>query len=176
MASSDATARQQALLERLGIAFQQPRLLEQALTHRSFASEHDGMSNERLEFLGDAVLDLLVAAALYHAHPAWPEGDLSKAKSVVVGERSLEMVARRWEIGAAVVISRGEEQSGGRERRALLADAVEAIIGAYFLDQGFEACRTFVLRELGFLLEDIAQQEHGRDYKTELQEVFQARY
>ncbi|HEX2950754.1 MAG TPA: ribonuclease III [Armatimonadota bacterium] len=165
------------LEERLHIHFTDRDLLVQALTHRSYVVEMDGViSNERLEFLGDAVLDLIIGEKLYTDHTDWSEGELTKTKAAVVGERSLEKVARRWDIGPFMRISHGEESSGGRERRALLADAVEAIIGAYYLDHGLEACRVFVLREMEFLLEAIDRHEHERDYKTQLQEVLQARY
>ena len=91
-------------------------------------------------------------------------------------ERSLERLARKWELGRCVRISHGEDASGGRNRRGLLADAVEALIGAYYLDQGLEACSRFVLREMAEMLETVERQEHERDYKTLLQEAFQARY
>jgi ribonuclease-3 len=161
----------------LQIHFTHRALLEQALTHRSLVVEIEGvLSNERLEFLGDAVLDLIIAEELFKSHPDWPEGELTKVKASAVGERSLEKVARRWNIGRYIRISHGEDSSGGRERRALLADAVEALIGAYFLDQGLDPCREFVLREMTFILQAISRREHERDYKTELQEVFQARF
>jgi len=165
------------LQQRLGIHFTEPALLVLALTHRSFVMEHErAQSNERLEFLGDAVLDLLIGEALYQWHPDWSEGELSKTKAAAVGERSLEKVARQWELGSYMRISYGEECSGGRNRRALLADAVEAMIGAYYLDQGLEACRAFVLREMAFILEAVERHEHERDYKTQLQEAFQGKF
>lgn len=165
------------LMQRVQVRFTQPELLAQALTHRSYAAEAGGISsNERLEFLGDAILDLIIAEELFRIHPDWPEGELTKAKAAAVGERSLEKVARRWELGKYIRISHGEESSGGRDRRALLADAVEAVFGALYLDQGLEVCRAFVLREMAFMLEAIDRHEHEGDYKTILQEVFQARY
>lgn len=177
MAISENSVPYEQLASRLGMRFAAPALLAQALTHRSYAAEIDGLtSNERLEFLGDTVLDLIIAEVLYHSYPEWPEGELTKAKAVAVGEPSLERVARAWNLGAFVRISRGEEASGGRDRRALLADAVEAVIGAYYLDQGLEACRTLVLREMTAMLDTIARHEHEIDFKTQLQEVLQARY
>ena len=165
------------LQQRLQMRFSRQELLEEALTHRSYVMEVEGVSsNERLEFLGDAVLDLIIAEELFKEHRDWPEGELTKMKAAIVGERSLEKVARRWEIGKYMRISRGEASSGGRERRALLADAVEAVIGAYYLDQGPDASREFVLREMAFILEAVDRQEHERDYKTQLQEIFQARF
>lgn len=167
----------EGLEARLQIDFTDRGLLEQALTHRSYAADVEGAtSNERLEFLGDTVLDLIIAEELYFANPDWPEGDLTKAKASAVGERSLERIAHAWDLGAYVRLSRGEEASGGRQRRALLADAVEAIFGAYYLDQGLDACRTLVLREMTFILETIERRAQSGDYKTQLQEVLQARF
>lgn len=177
MATAGQNGNLDELQERVQIRFTNQAFLRQALTHRSYVVEVDGIpSNERLEFLGDAVLDLVVAEELYHRHADWPEGELTKTKAAAVGELSLEKIARRWGIGQYMYISRGEELSGGRERRALLADAVEAVIGALYLDQGLQPCRTLILREIEEILAAIDRQEHGRDYKTHLQEVFQARY
>lgn len=165
------------LQTRLQIRFADPAWLEQALTHRSFLVENDGaVSNERLEFLGDAVLDLVIAQYLFAVHGDWPEGELTKMKAAAVRGRSLEKVAHAWNLGQYVRLSHGEEASGGRSRRSLLSDAVEAVIGAYYLDQGLEVCRDFVLREMAFILEAVERREHERDYKTELQELCQARY
>jgi ribonuclease-3 len=177
MSTTDPTDQCEELLQRLGISFARHDLLVQALTHRSYLAEAVGaLSNERLEFLGDTVLDLVVAEEMFRKHPEWPEGELTKAKASAVGERTLEQVARAWNLGAYVLMSHGEEQSGGRARRALLADSVEALIGAYYLDQGLEACREFVLRVLEPVLETIERREHEHDFKTLLQELFQARY
>ena len=177
MSGVDPTDDLDILQQRLGIQFHRRELLEQALTHRSVLAEVEGShSNERLEFLGDAVLDLIIAEAVYRTYPEWPEGELTKVKAVAVGGRSLEELARRWGLGAFIRISRGEGASGGRERRALLADTVEAVIGAYYLDQGLDACRELVLREMAFLLDAIDRREYAFDYKTQLQEVFQGRY
>jgi len=165
------------LQERLGIRFHRRELLVQALTHRSLQPEMEGKhANERLEFLGDAVLALITTEGLYRSHPDWPEGELTKMKAAIVSEGSLELLALEWQLGAEVRISRGEESSGGRKRRALLADTVEAVIGAYFLDHGYDACRDFVLRESALILQAIESQQHARDYKTLFHEAFQARY
>ena len=182
MSSSDhhstkkKTIRYADLQKRLGVQFIRKELLVQALTHRSFLSEDAGASaNERLEFLGDAVLDLLIAEALFYQHPDWLEGQLTKARSSAVDTRALDLVARRWRLGNYIRMSRGEEASGGRERRALLADTVEAVIAACFLDQGLEVCREFVLREFALTLAGIDSVEAKRDYKTQLQERCQTR-
>jgi len=165
------------LQERLGICFQHLDALEMALTHRSLLAEQEGVtSNERLEFLGDAVLGIIIAEECYRRFPTWSEGELSKAKATVVDERALAEIARRWELGTYSRVSRGEDASGGRERRSLLADMVEAVVGAYFLDSGLDACRTFVLRECASALDAVTSREFDNDYKTQLQEVYQARY
>lgn len=177
MSQPDPTERLDELQRRLKIKFKQPDLLVQALSHRSYLSEAIGaISNERLEFLGDAVLDLIVAEELFRMHSDWPEGELTKAKSAAVGERSLEQVARAWNLGAYLLMSHGEEQSGGRDRRAMLADAVEALIGAYYLDRGLAMCRRLVLCALTSVMDTIERHEHEHDYKTLLQELVQGRY
>ncbi|HEY3376141.1 MAG TPA: ribonuclease III domain-containing protein, partial [Armatimonadota bacterium] len=115
MAAAGHNDRYDALLARLQIHFTDQALLVQAFTHRSYVAEVEGMaSNERLEFLGDAVLDLIIAEALYRTHSDWPEGELTKTKAAAVGERSLEMIARGWRVGPYMRISHGEELSGGR--------------------------------------------------------------
>ncbi|HEY3418433.1 MAG TPA: ribonuclease III domain-containing protein, partial [Armatimonadota bacterium] len=150
------------LQERLQIRFNRMKLLEQALTHRSYLADVEGaQSNERLEFLGDAVLDLILAEQLFRLRVSWPEGELTKAKAFAVGERSLEKLARKWDLGRYVRISHGEEAAGGRDRRALLADAVEALIGAYYLDRGLRATREFVLREMVDVLDAIDRSAHN---------------
>ncbi len=163
------------LTQRLGISFHEIGLLVTALTHRSYAAEHGVESNERLEFLGDSVLDLLVAEELYRQHPEMEEGMLSINKAALVNEKALEQVALRWDVGALAIMSHGEESAGGRKRRAMLADTVEAIIGAYYLDAGLDACRYFVLREIPVTTAD-THGEAWHDYKTELQEFCQSRY
>ncbi len=165
------------LAERLGLHFAQPALLEQALTHRSYSADFGGApSNERLEFLGDAVLDLLIGEELYRRHPDWPEGELTKARATVVDAHALAQVARHWELGNYLRLSHAAAQSGDRERRSLLADAVEAIIGAYYLDRGLDATREFLQRAMADLLDAVQRREHERDYKTQLQELLQARF
>lgn len=177
MAAGDKRIRLDRLQQRLGIRFTQRSLLLLALTHRSYAAEAgEAGSNERLEFLGDAVLGLIIAEELYRRFPAWTEGELTRARAAVVEEPSLHEMARRWHVGTYLRLSHGEDQSGGRARRALLADAVEAIIGACYLDQGLDACRQFVQREFNDIIDALAVQGFSRDFKTRLQERYQARY
>jgi ribonuclease-3 len=160
--------------ERLGYAFHDPGLLEAALTHRSWANERGSDATyERLEFLGDAVLGLLTAAWLYQRHDGASEGDLSKRKSYLVSERVLAAEGRRLGLGEALRLGVGEERSGGRRKASLLADAMEAVIGAVFLDGGLDAARALV----GPLLERAAEAGPPLDLgdaKSRLQEMTQA--
>jgi len=161
------------LAARIGFEPRRPALLHRALTHRSAQQEFDLPSNERLEFLGDAVLGLTVATYFYRAHPDLPEGDLTKFKAVAVSESVLAEVARKLGLGRYLILSRGEEQSGGRDRTSILADALEAIFGAVYLDRGMTAARQVILRLLGDHFRAIERREHEPDYKTLLQEKIQ---
>jgi ribonuclease-3 len=160
-----------ALERALGHEFSNLSLLQTALVHRSHTSEGEAeQSNERLEFLGDAVLSLVVSDELYGA---WDldEGSMAKVRAAVVNEASLASVARSLGVGAALVLGRGEDTSGGRDKASILADAMEAILGALYLDGGLEAVRSLILRKWGSLIEERAAAPGGRDYKTRLQEV-----
>lgn len=164
-----------ALEQRLGYRFRSPELLQTSVTHRSFANER-GLDDhyERLEFLGDAVLGLIAAEWLFERYPELPEGELSKLKSSLVSARSLARHARRLGLGEQLLLGVGEERSGGRDKRSLLADSMEAVFGAVFQDGGVEAARKVV----GALLETEGGGATDRgpvDPKTELQEVAQAR-
>ena len=155
----------------LGYAFHRPELLQCALTHSSYANEHrDRPHNERLEFLGDAVLELSASAWLYRQYPREPEGNLSRRRAALVCEASLANCARRLKLGDRLCLGKGEDKGGGREKDSLLADAMEALIGAIFLDGGFEVARNFVERQL---LEPAPEQGVPVDYKTKLQEYLQ---
>ncbi len=154
-----------------GHAFATPGLLQQALTHRSAGTPH----NERLEFLGDAVLGMIVAEALYARWPNADEGALTRARAELVRESSLAEVARRLEVGARLVLGPGEMKSGGHRRDSILSDALEAVIGAIYLDAGFEACRRAVLPWFEAAVEAVPASKVGKDPKTRLQEWLQAR-
>jgi ribonuclease III len=148
-----------------------PALAEQALTHRSYAYEHGGIpDNERLEFLGDAVLGLVVTAALYAAHPDLPEGQLAKLRAGVVSTRALADVARELDLGPWLRLGRGEETTGGRDKSSILADTLEALLGAVYLDRGLDGAAVVVHRLFGPLLDSVAARDGGRDWKTSLQE------
>nr|WP_281270534.1 ribonuclease III [Quadrisphaera granulorum] len=147
-------------------------MLERALVHRSWSYENGGVpTNERLEFLGDAVLGLVVTDELFHRHPDLPEGRLAKLRSAVVNMRALASVARGLDLGSAVRLGRGEEATGGRDKDSILADTTEAVIGAVYLACGPDAAREFVLRLVGPLLEVSAELGAGLDWKTSLQEL-----
>ena len=162
--------------------FNNPALLEEALTHKSHVNERKGAArphNERLEFLGDAVLSLIISDHLARLYPQLSEGALSKLKATLVSESSLAQAARRLQLGSLLRLGRGEERSQGREKNSLLADALEAVIAAVYLDGGLEASRVFTE---GVLAHELAQADAqqgapgGEDYKTRLQEWCQQRY
>ncbi|WP_432536862.1 ribonuclease III [Kineococcus arenarius] len=147
-------------------------LLVQALTHRSYAYEHGGLpTNERLEFLGDSVLGLVVTDSLYHRHPDVSEGRLAKLRAAVVNSRALAEIARGLDLGAHVRLGKGEETTGGRDKSSILADTMEAVIGAAYLSLGLEAAREFVLRLTAGVLESSERLGAGTDWKTALQEL-----
>jgi len=147
-------------------------LLERALTHRSFAYENGGLpTNERLEFLGDSVLGLVVTDTLYRTHPDLPEGQLAKLRASVVNMRALAGVGRGLGLGDYVYLGRGEESTGGRDKASILADTVEAVLGAVYLDGGMAAAAALVHRLIDPLMEAAAQLGAGLDWKTSLQEM-----
>jgi ribonuclease-3 len=168
--------RLQSLCTKLGVSFTNIALLQQALTHTSYANErkHDNVQhNERLEFLGDAVLDLVVSEYLYRHYENLPEGELTKARAAVVCEPALAKRAGELAIGEYLLLGKGEAASGGRERHSILADTFEAIIGAIYLDGGFSAATQFVIGQLNSQLMAIEHGDYGKDYKTLLQEFVQ---
>ena len=164
------------LEEKIGYTFRDPTLLENALTHSSYANEHreKGMpSNERLEFLGDSILGLVVADHLYRTRPDLPEGDLTRIRAALVCEKSLHEVACSLELGAYLRLGRGEEAGGGRERTSILADATEAVFAAVYLDGGIGAASQLIHRVLLDAEKEEAVEERRKDYKTALQELIQ---
>jgi ribonuclease III len=167
-----------ALEERLGYRFKDRGLLEHALTHKSKAHEDPSggvIDNESLEFLGDAVLGLVVADALFRTFPEFSEGQKSKIKAMVVSTAALAELADRLGLGEHMILGRGEEKTGGRRKQALLADTCEALIASIYLDGGLDAARQFILRELGAQVEAAGQPNYfGRDHKSRLQEALQA--
>lgn len=160
------------LSERLGYAFGDPTLLERALTHRSWCAEHVGEeSNERLEFLGDAVLGVIVADYTYRSFPHLGEGLLSRARASVVRSSALAEMAAEVGLGDELRLGKGEDASGGRLKPSILADSLEAVIGAVYLDGGWEPARELVLRLLADRITRLADEDAHRDYKSRLQEL-----
>ncbi|MBO8129435.1 MAG: ribonuclease III [Peptococcaceae bacterium] len=162
------------LQQELGVNWNNPALFTEALTHSSYAFEHPGVKhNQRLEFLGDAVLEIVISEYLFRRLPEAKEGELTKFRATVVCEASLVEVARSLCLGDYLIMGRGEEASGGRNRPSVLADAVEALLGAVYLDQGLEVARRIILKYFEPLLEDVLAGRCYNDYKTRLQEVIQ---
>ena len=164
-------------LEKLvGHTFRNKDLLEQALCHRSYANEHPGkkiQDNERLEFLGDAVVNLIAGHILMKRYPEMKEGDLSKMRAQLVNESSLAIVARNLELGNFIKLGKGEVQSGGKEKKSILADTYEAIIAAVYLDSGFEVSFTIVDRHFSSFSSPALMDEADLDHKSRLQELVQ---
>ena len=156
---------------RIGCHFSDPGLLLRALTHRSYSTAN----NERLEFLGDSVVNCTVALELYHKFPQLSEGDLSRLRASLVSQPSLFAIARHFGFGDQLLLGEGELKSGGARRPSILADAVEAVIGAAFLDGGFDQARTLVRTLFAAALDTIDPSTTGRDPKTLLQEFLQGR-
>ncbi|MGI6766985.1 MAG: ribonuclease III [Lentihominibacter sp.] len=165
------------LEEKVKHRFRDRKLLDTALTHSSRACETGSgiMSNERLEFLGDAFLDAIIGEELYRIFPQKEEGFLSRIRATLVCEKSLACVAKEIGLGEYVMLGVGEEKSGGRKRESILADTMEAIIGAVYLDAGYEAAKAMVLKLFADAIEDAKRGKYAiTDFKTELQEVLQA--
>lgn len=164
------------LEKKLNYTFRNPALLEEALSHSSYANEHRSghlNSNERLEFLGDSVLGFVTAEFLFLQHPDLPEGDLTRIRAALVCEQSLYEVARKLDLGSYLKLGRGEEAGGGRERTSILADAMEAVFAAVYLDGGITAASALIHRCLLDAEKEEAVEERRRDYKTALQELVQ---
>jgi len=162
----------------LNINFNNLDLLELAFHHRSYANEQGNflLNNERLEFLGDSVLGMVVATYLYDSMRNHPEGDLAKIKSIVVSEMTLSDIAIAIGVDKCLSLGKGEEHSGGRQKKAILADAVEAIFGAYYLDSGFKSAEKLILNLLVPEIEKVWENKHHKDFKTMLQEMYQKKY
>lgn len=158
------------LLRRLGYVFKDESLLDRALTHRSAGSEH----NERLEFLGDSIINFITAEYLYRAQPDAREGQLTRLRALLVRRDTLAEVARELDLGTALKLGGGELKSGGRDRDSILADALEALVGAVYLDSGMDSCRNLVQRLFAEKMAQAQQRRVAKDAKTRLQERLQA--
>ncbi len=166
-----------ALEKILGTVFTDKNLLREALTHRSFLNEDPNtrQSNERLEFLGDSVLSLLCSTELFKKFPDFPEGKLTNLRSAIVRTQTLGKVAKQLNFGQFLLMSRGEEQGGGRENLSLLADTFEAILGAIYLDSGLVSAKVFLDKHLFSQIESLKNDQSIYDYKSRLQELAQNR-
>jgi len=166
------------LQERLGIAFKDGALLEQALVHRSYIHENPDFElpdNERLEFLGDSLLGMIIAEKVYEDFPELDEGGMTKLRAALVRRETLARLAESLGLGEYLYIGHGEESSGGRAKQSILVGAFEAVIGAILIDQGFAACRGFVRRIFEGEVDRAIEERLGADYKSQLQEVIQAK-
>ncbi len=172
MTGAHVEASPEALDRALGVVFHDARLREMAVTHRSYAFERGlTVTNERLEFLGDSVLGVVVTDLAYRTYPEMPEGSLAKLRAAIVNMSALADVARSLDLGSAVLLGKGEEQSGGRNKSSILADALEAAFGAVYLDRGLDVARELIERLFRPRMEAYVRGEGDRDYKTILQEL-----
>jgi ribonuclease III len=164
------------LENKLNITFKDKGLLQQALIHKSFVNENVGTdlrNNERLEFLGDAILSISISTHIFYHFPDYPEGELAKMRAVIVSEPSLASRARELDIGKYLLLGKGEEISGGRDRDSILADAMEALFAAIYLDQGFEPAKNFIINLFRGIINKVVAGDYIKDYKTILQEILQ---
>lgn len=164
------------LQKRIGYRFKNKNLLRQALTHSSYANEKHMSKlsdNERLEFLGDAVLEIVSSEFLFQNYPKMPEGDLTKLRASIVCEPTLALCTKEMDLGKYLFLGKGEDMTGGRKRKSILSDALEALIGSIYLDGGFASAKEFILR---FILTDIEHKQLFYDSKTILQEIVQAEF
>ncbi len=165
--------RQEEFQERIGYRFQNRNLLRQALTHSSYSNERrmsKSANNERLEFLGDAVLELVTSEFLFETYPDYPEGELTRLRASMVCEQTLAFCTRELQLGNYLMLGKGEDMTGGRERKSVLSDALEAVIGAVYLDGGFASAKEFIHK---YVLNDIEHKQLFFDSKTILQEKIQ---
>lgn len=177
--SKEEKNRLKALEKAIGYSFKKRELLQRAMTHKSYANENKLASdhhNERLEFLGDAVLELAISELLMTRYPHFSEGDLSKLRAAIVNEKQLASFSRGFGLGDYLYLGKGEEQTSGREKPSLLADAYEAILGAIYLDRGFDKATQVIRRHYSGLLDGTPSEDFYKDYKTELQEKSQGLY
>lgn len=161
---------------KINLKFSDKMLLQRAITHKSFSNENKNMAlrdNERMEFLGDSVLSIIISTYIFNHFPDYPEGELAKMRSVIVSEPILALKAREINLGNYLLLGKGEELSGGRNRDSILADTMEALMGAIYLDMGIKVATKFVLNIFKEVIEEVEQGKYLQDYKTMLQELIQ---
>lgn len=175
--TADRRRKLEEIQDMIGYTFKDIDILNTSLTHSSFANEmKDGTCyNERLEFLGDSVLNVIISDFLFKKYQHLSEGRLTKLRAVIVAEPSLAYCGRQINIGKYLLLGKGEENTGGRNRDSIIADAVEALIGGVYIDSNFESSKAFVLKLLSSVIDRVMSGEYHRDYKTELQELLQGR-
>lgn len=164
------------LEKKINIQFSDKMILQRSLTHKSFSNENSNLNlrdNERLEFLGDSVLSIVISTYIFDHFPDYPEGELAKMRSVIVSEPILAMVAREINLGKYILLGRGEELSGGRKRDSILSDTMEALIAAIYLDMGIEKAKEFIISLFEENIKGVEKGKYIQDYKTILQETIQ---
>src|SRR5690554_4085561 len=164
------------LEKKINISFNNKKVLQRAIIHKSFSNEKKDLNysnNERLEFLGDSVLNIIISTYIFKNFPDCPEGELAKIRSVIVSEKILARKARKLKLGEFLILGKGEEATGGRKRISILADTMEAIIGAIYLDQGFETVFSFVINLFSDTIKEVKNGNYIQDFKTILQEIIQ---
>lgn len=171
----DQDKRLEELEQKIGISFLNRHLFNQSLTHSSYAHENNVPDNERLEFLGDAVIKLAISEYLFNKFPTRPEGDLTKIRAAVISDDTLAKVANKFRIGNYVLFSKNEKASGGSKRKSNIANAFESLVGALYLDSGIGKARDFLVTHLGPEIERVSQVGYISDYKSTLQEFAQKR-
>ena len=172
-------SRLESLQEHLGYRFNDETLLQQALTHKSYSNENADDSiacNERLEFLGDAVLDLAISQQAFEGYPTLQEGELTRIRAELVSEKNLSTLASHLEVGPCLSLGRGERRSGGEQKSSLLADSIEALLGAIFCDSDYETVRAVIAGLFDDSIVRAARKEYDLDYKTNLQELCQKKF
>ena len=163
------------ICEKIGYRFKNPDLLRNALTHSSYANEHGCCDNERLEFLGDSVLSVIISDKLFGVYKSINEGLLSKMRACLVCEQSLELIARKISLGDLIYLGKGEERTGGRKRASVISDAFEALIAAIYLDSGLDVARQWVLGLMDEEIKKVGNDKYFGDFKTQLQEFLQSK-
>ena len=163
------------IYEKIGYTFKNPKLLERALTHSSYANENNCRDNERLEFFGDSILSVIVSEKLFKMFDSTDEGGLSKMRASLVCEQSLEKIAHKIDLGSLIRLGKGEERTGGRKRPSVVSDAFEALIAAIYLDSGMESAKAWVLNIMAEEISSVRSDGFLGDYKTHLQEVLQSK-
>lgn len=164
------------LENKIGVKFNNKKLIQRAITHKSFSNEksqYNLRNNERLEFLGDSVLSIIISTYIFDNFPDYPEGELAKMRSVIVSEPLLAIKSRELDLGKYLLLGKGEEQTGGRDRDSILADTMEALIAAIYLDRGFEFTSKYVTNLFKKIIKEVEKGNYIQDYKTMLQEIIQ---